>query len=123
MATLQQEMSRFVYEPKNDQTMEKMGECITNGIRDGFQGAFIQNVDIDFMQDLELKYDECRACAETSSYEEYKLKRVVQNLPDSAGSEREWFRMSQFRPGQAMINVSFCSPGAAQEIEITTKVL
>ena len=100
-------MRRFVNEPKNDQTMQKIGRFISDEVSHAFPDVSMQTVDIDDMRDLEGKYSECRACAETNSYEEYKFKRAIQNLPDEAGSEREWFRMSRYSPNSVLLNVSF----------------
>ena len=123
MDRLHQEVfNRFAYEPKNEETMRGIGNYVADAVRSNYPYATIQNVDIDFMQDLETKYSECRACAETGSYEEYKLRRAAQGMPDVAGSDGEWFRMSRYSPGSMLINISFTPAPAVQNVEITTKI-
>ena len=74
------------------------------------------------MRDLEFKRKECRECAETSSYEEYQIKRAAQNLPDEAGSEKNWLRMSQYRPGQINMNINYIPVQPIQQVERAIKI-
>lgn len=114
-------MNKFLYEPMSDSTTDRIREDIVCQIRNSYGDAAIHSVDIDDMRDLEGRSSECKACAEAGSYEEYKIKRAAQNLPDDAGSEKEWYRMSQYQLGQVLINVSF-SPLASREIYYTVRL-
>ena len=123
LSAVQREIaSRFLYEPMNDETISGIKDSTAHAVQDYYRGAEIQSIDIDDMRDLEFKRKECRACSETSSYEEYQIKRAAQNLPDEAGSEKNWRRMSQYSPGSVLINVSFAPAWAGQNVEITTKI-
>ena len=61
----------------NNKTMDRIKDSVTHAVQDYYQGATIQSIDIDDMRDLEFKRKECRECAETSSYEEYQIKRAA----------------------------------------------
>ena len=114
--------SNFLYEPINDKTIDRIKCYAEQAISRSCGGAVIHNVKIDDMLDLESKVSECRACAETSSYEEYRIKRAAMNLPDEAGSEQEWSRMSHYRPGQVDVHIDFISPSPVQEINCVFKI-
>ena len=114
--------SRFLYEPMNDKTMDRIKDSVTHAVQDYYHGAAIQSIDIDDMRDLEFKRKECRECAETSSYEEYQIKRAAQNLPDEAGSEKNWLRMSQYKPGQINMHISYIPVQPMQQVECTIKI-
>ena len=123
-------MSKFLYEPMNDKTIDRIKDGIKDRIKDRmayavqnyYQGVEIQSIDIDDMRDLEFKRKECRECAETSSYEEYQIKRAAMNLPDEAGSEKNWLRMSQYRPGQINMHISYIPVQPMQQVECTIKI-
>lgn len=114
--------SKFLYEPMNDKTMDRIKDSVTHAVQDYYQGAKIQSIDIDDMRDLEFKRKECRECAETSSYEEYQIKRAAQNLPDEAGSEKNWLRMSQYKPGQINMHINYIPVQPMQQVECTIKI-
>ena len=114
--------SKFLYEPMNDKTIDRIKDSIAYAVQDYYQGAEIQSIDIDDMRDLEFRQKECRECAETSSYEEYQIKRAAQNLPDEAGSEKNWFRMSQYKPGQINMNINYIPVQPIQQVECTFKI-
>lgn len=80
-------------------------------------GVSVRSVEIDDMRDLDPKAKECRACAEASSYEEYLVKRAALNLPDEAGSEKNWRRMSRYTPGSVDLRVCFDAPDERRNIE------
>ena len=123
LSALQNEMmSKFLYEPMNDKTIDRIKDSVAYAVQDYYQGAEIQSIDIDDMRDLEFRQKECRECAETSSYEEYQIKRAAQNLPDEAGSEKNWFRMSQYRPGQINMNINYIPVQPMQQVECTIKI-
>ena len=126
LSAVQREItSRFLYEPINDETISRIKDSVTHAVQGYYQGAAIQSINIDDMRDLEFKRKECRECAETSSYEEYQIKRAAQNLPDEAGSEREWSRMSQYKPGQINMNISYIpvQPIPMQQVECTIELV
>ena len=127
LSALQNEMmSKFLYEPMNDKTIDRIKDrikdSVAHAVQDYCQGAEIQSIDIDDMRDLEFRQKECRECAETSSYEEYQIKRAAQNLPDEAGSEKNWFRMSQYKPGQINMNINYIPVQSVQQVECTFKI-
>jgi len=123
LSSIRREASRFLYEPMNGEMLGRIKDSILHAVQDRCEAVSVGNIEIDDMRDLEFKKRECEACAETSSYEEYKLKRAVLNLPDEAGSEKEWFRMSQYRPGSVNVNIDFVPFGqSVQEIEYTAKL-
>ena len=115
-------MSKFLYEPMNDKTIDRIKNRVAYALQNYYQGAKIQSIDIDDMRDLEFRQKECRECAETSSYEEYQIKRAAQNLPDEAGSEKNWLRMSQYRPGQINMNINYIPVQPMQQVECTIKI-
>ena len=117
---MQLELSKFLYEPVVDRTADMIRESVADKIRENYGETAVCGVDIDDMHDLDCRFRECQACAETSSYEEYRIKRAALNLPDEAGSEKNWFRMSQYKPGTVVVNVKF-APVAAREIDCTFK--
>ena len=106
----------------NDETICRIKDSMAHAVQDYYQGAEIQSIDIDDMRDLEFKRKECRECAETSSYEEYQIKRAAQNLPDKAGSEKNWLRMSQYKPGQINMHISYIPVQSMQQVECTIKI-
>ena len=114
--------SKFLYEPMNDKTIDRIKDSVAYAIQNCYQGGKIQSIDIDDMRDLEFRQKECRECAETSSYEEYQIKRAAQNLPDEAGSEKNWFRMSQYKPGQINMNINYIPVQSVQQVECTFKI-
>ena len=123
LSALQNEMmSKFLYEPMNDKTIDRIKNRVSYALQNYYQGAKIQSIDIDDMRDLEFRQKECRECAETSSYEEYQIKRAAQNLPDEAGSEKNWLRMSQYRPGQINMNINYIPVQSIQQVECTIKI-
>ena len=123
MDRLRQEVfDRFAYEPKNEETIRGIGNCVAGAVRINYPCATIRNVDIDSMQDLDARYSECQSCAEAGSYEEYKLRRAAEGMPDAAGSEGEWFRMAQYSPGSVLVSVSFTPRPSARNVVITTKI-
>ena len=123
LSALQNEiMSKFLYEPMNNKTIDRIKDSVAYAIQNYYQGAKIQSIDIDDMRDLEFRQKECRECAETSSYEEYQIKRAAQNLPDEAGSEKNWFRMSQYKPGQINMNINYIPVQSVQQVECTFKI-
>ena len=123
LSALQNEMmSKFLYEPMNDKIIDRIKNSVAYALQNYYQGAKIQSIDIDDMRDLEFRQKECRECAETSSYEEYQIKRAAQNLPDEAGSEKNWLRMSQYRPGQINMNINYIPVQPMQQIECTIKI-
>lgn len=123
LSALQNEMmSKFLYEPMNDKTIDRIKDSMAYAVQNYYQGAKIQSIDIDDMRDLEFRRKECRECAETSSYEEYQIKRAAQNLPDEAGSEKNWLRMSQYRPGQINININYIPVQPMQQVECTIEI-
>ena len=115
-------MSKFLYEPMNDKIIDRIKNSVAYALQNYYQGAKIQSIDIDDMRDLEFRQKECRECAETSSYEEYQIKRAAQNLPDEAGSEKNWFRMSQYKPGQINMNINYIPVQPMQQVECTIKI-
>ena len=114
--------SKFLYEPMNNKTIDRIKDSVAYAIQNCYQGGKIQSIDIDDMRDLEFRQKECRECAETSSYEEYQIKRAAQNLPDEAGSEKNWFRMSQYKPGQINMNINYIPVQSVQQVECTFKI-
>ena len=114
--------SKFLYEPMNNKTIDRIKDSVAYAIQNCYQGGKIQSIDIDDMRDLEFRQKECRECAETSSYEEYQIKRAAQNLPDEAGSEKNWLRMSQYRPGQINMNINYIPVQPIQQVECTIKI-
>ena len=123
LSALQNEMmSKFLYEPMNDKIIDRIKNSVAYALQNYYQGAKIQSIDIDDMRDLEFKQKECRECAETSSYEEYQIKRAAQNLPDEAGSEKNWFRMSQYKPGQINMNINYIPVQPMQQVECMIKI-
>jgi len=114
--------SKFLYEPINDKTIDRIRNYVEQAVSRSCGGAVIHNVKIDDMLDLEHRASECRACAETSSYEEYRIKRAAMNLPDDAGSEQEWSRMSRYRPGQVDVHIDFIPAQTVQEINYDFKI-
>lgn len=118
ISAMQLRLQNFMYEPMNARTLDAIKDGMAQVVSSRCEGcSAVQNVEIDDMADLYLKKSECAACAETSSYEEYQIRRAAQNLPDEAGSEREWQRMSQYRPGQIGLNVTFAVPVPVQKLE------
>lgn len=114
--------SRFLYEPMNDKTISRIKDSVAHAAQDYYQGVEIQSIDIDDTRDLEFKRKECHECAEASSYEEYQIRRAAQNLPDEAGSEKNWLRMSQYKPGQINMHISYVPVQPMQHVECTIKI-
>ena len=121
LSAMQLELSKFLYEPMDNRTADMIRESVADKIRENYGETAVCGVDIDDMRDLDYRSRECRACAETSSYEEYRVRRAALNLPDDAGSEKEWRRMSQYRPGTVVVNVKF-APVATQEIDCSFRL-
>lgn len=113
-------VTKFFYEPATENTLRQLAQEISGRTQSAV--GLPAEAYVDDMLDLEPRCAECQVCRSSSSYAEYKLKKAAANLPDEAGSEEEWLRMSRYAPGAVLVNVEVRRPDGGKPLKYTVSL-